>query len=161
MILTCIVIFAFSGKPSLSLHMVSRGQDVGRTVTVIVDVWAGPPLSWLMVLEGPKQAIDEEGWQGPEQAIELFGRGQSKPWSDRQRLLSHWRWLTENQWRLEKTTDVCTEDLLIGWRRLVWWEDKKAPGCMKVFKERLFPLQTISFLLAKLSLARPSLSGWL
>ena len=52
---------------------------LGRTVTVIVDVWAGPPLSWLMVLEGPKQAIDEEGWQGPEQAIELFGRGQSKP----------------------------------------------------------------------------------
>jgi len=42
---------------------------LGRTVTVIVDVWAGPPLSWLMVLEGPKQAIDEEGWQGPEQAM--------------------------------------------------------------------------------------------
>jgi len=32
---------------------------LGRTVTVIVDVWAGPPLSWLMVLEGPEQAIDE------------------------------------------------------------------------------------------------------
>jgi len=49
---------------------------LGRTVTVIVDVWAGPPLSWLMVLEGPKQAIDEEGWQGPEQAIDevLFGK---------------------------------------------------------------------------------------
>ena len=38
--------------------------------------WLGPPLSWLMVLEGPKQAIDEEGWQGPEQAIDevLFGK---------------------------------------------------------------------------------------
>ena len=122
-------------------------------------IWlGGAGASHWIVWQGPEQAMK---WPStPSESLKMIDREPMKKMAGiASSVIS--RWLTENQWRLEKTTDVCTEDLLIGWRRLVWWEDKKAPGCMKVFKERLFPLQTISFLLAKLSLARPSLSGWL